>query len=51
MTPLPLTDHSRRLMCTGDLADLRDPGILLVKKEWDEADAWLTEQIDNKQQQ
>ena len=49
--PLPLSNHSLRLMCSGGLVDKTNPGILLVKSEWDAADGWLTEHIDNKEQQ
>ena len=36
---LPGTDVTRRLMCSG--SKRREDGILLVKAEWDAADAWL----------
>ena len=37
---LPGTNHSARLMCSGLNRSLED-GKLLVKSEWDEAEAWL----------
>jgi hypothetical protein len=42
VAPLPGTDQSRRLMCgPGAGFNYQDPGKLLVKKEWDVAEAWL----------
>jgi hypothetical protein len=41
--PLPGTDHRQRLMAGGEIVPLGGlrTGKLLVKAEWDEADAWL----------
>jgi hypothetical protein len=42
---LPGTDVTRRLMCSGFRR--REDGILLVKAEWDAADAWLAKFVDS----
>jgi hypothetical protein len=39
---LPGTDHSKRLMASGDF---RNRGNLLVKAEWDKAELWLFETV------
>lgn len=46
---LPGTDHPRRLMCSGGNQGL-NPGHLLVKAEWEKAEAWMKVNIDNPQQ-
>jgi len=38
--PLPGTDHARRLMCSGGKQG-SNPGHLLVKAEWEVAEAWM----------
>ena len=48
VAPLPGTKHSSRLMCSGLNRSLLDRR-LLVKSEWDEADEWMTDNIDNNQ--
>jgi len=45
--PLPETAHSLRLMCSGFGKNRQNPGKLLVKMEWDEADDWLGTNIDD----
>ncbi len=47
--PLPGTDHSKRLMST--LAVRSAGAKLLVKNEWDEAEAWLKDNPDRREQQ
>lgn len=42
--PLPGTDQTRRLMVSG-LGGGPNPGVLLVKREWDEAETWLAAKI------
>ncbi len=39
VAPLPGTDRTKRLMCSGPNANLNS--ILLVKSEWDKAEEWL----------
>jgi alpha-tubulin suppressor-like RCC1 family protein len=43
--PLPNTDRTQRLMVSGTGGG-PTPGFLLVKGEWDAADAWLNENFD-----
>ena len=52
---LPGTNHKQRLMRSGDTAGgtIRTghpPGYLLVKQEWDEAEAWMASKVDTPQQ-
>jgi hypothetical protein len=51
--PLPGTDHRQRLMAGGKIVPLGAirSGKLLVKAEWDEAEAWLKAEIDDKEPQ
>ncbi len=44
---LPGTEHRRRLMCSGGTSGL-NPGNLLVKGEWDEAEIWLESNVDSR---
>ena len=48
VAPLPGTDHPSRLMCSGLNRSVSN-GRHLVKSEWDEAETWLTNNIDNDQ--
>jgi hypothetical protein len=48
-SPLLGTDRTQRLMCSGPNSTLES--ILLVKKEWDDAEMWLKENPDRREQQ
>lgn len=43
--PLPGTDRARRLMCSGP--NWSGDSLLLVKQEWENAEAWLKKTIDD----
>lgn len=43
--PLGGTEHFRRLMCEGKQKNPSSPGKLLVKGEWDAAEIWLNQNI------
>lgn len=48
LSPLPGTDHKRRLMFAGKAARLVSPeeiGTQLVKMAWDRTESWLNEMI------
>jgi hypothetical protein len=46
VAPLPGTTHIKRLMCSGSLRKKDGSSCRIVKAEWDAAENWLQQQVD-----